>query len=473
MRIGAFQVILAAVVLGALGGCTSTHAPPGPLVIPSAQTQTICRLGTPLSGPRPGNAADIDFADRLDVQVTWFALERFDGGKLPLLGSQASLIAARLGGLAVLPSARLTQDGRVQWGTEVDLARLLNAASPARKTQLSQSYAALPMGVTDCFRAIDSAGPVDRTLDQPELRYIEIDVARQSATSLRIAACVQDSPTGIAADGGPYQFESAIFDHDVSFPPRQGASEALLLMIPFQFTGPPNRAAAVLITFLPPQIGAPFHDAVVACQRDLQNGQSQEISGPAWTLGLERAVGSLDSPTERRAALVYLASQTEAKLCQDVAGVCDDTILAQIAGLIRAGATDALKSNSVDEFSWLLDRSTIQAMQGPLFKSQLSPELLEILTLYMGETGRHAAALDEVMRGVTSRGALEQRLVSENYIYLQDSSPAYRARAYDWLKARNLAPANFDPLGTPRQRREALDQALSTGSTAPAAGGTP
>jgi hypothetical protein len=111
-------------------------------------------------------------------------------------------------------------------------------------------------------------------------------------------------------------------------------------------------------------------------------------------------------------------------------------------------------------------------MQGPLFKSQLSPELLEILTLYMGETGRHAAALDEVMRGVTSRNALDQRLVSENYIYLQDSSPAYRARAFDWLKARNLAPANFDPLGAPKARREALDQALSPQATAPTPGGS-
>ncbi|MGA2232518.1 MAG: hypothetical protein ABSH22_16605, partial [Tepidisphaeraceae bacterium] len=169
---------------------------------------------------------------------------------------------------------------------------------------------------------------------------------------------------------------------------------------------------------------------------------------------------------------VYLASQTDAKLCEDVASVCDDTILAQIVGFIRAGATDALRSNSVDDFSWLLDRSTIQAMQGPLFKSQLSPELLEILTLYMGETGRHAAALDEVMRGVTSRNALDQRLVSENYIYLQDSSPAYRARAFDWLKARNLAPANFDPLGAPKARREALDQALSPQATAPTPGGS-
>jgi hypothetical protein len=467
LRIRPYYLILAAILLGPLPGCVTPNQAPGPYTVPSAQTQTACRLGTPLSGPRAGDSSSISFSHALDVRVKWYIFERFDGAALPLLGSQARLIAARLGGLAVLPSGRLTSGARVQWGDEKELTRLLATASPARKTELMQARAALPSGVTDCFRIVDTAGPVDRTLDRPELRYIEVDIASASPKSLRIAVCVQDSPDAAAGDTGPYQFETALLDHEFATP----TSQSLLLIIPFKFSGPPNQSAAVLITFSLPCDDPAFKEAIAACKHDLDRGESDIGSGPAWTLGLEQALSALDAPRERRAAMVYLAGQTQAPLCADVAAVCDDAMLAEIAYHIHAAAADALKSDSVDDFSWLLDRSAISAMQGPLFKAQLSPELFEILTLYMGETGRHAAAVDEVMRGVTSRRELERRLISENYIYLQDSSPAYRARAYQWLKARNLAPANFDPLGTPRQRREALDQALSSSSIATPGGG--
>jgi hypothetical protein len=71
--------------------------------------------------------------------------------------------------------------------------------------------------------------------------------------------------------------------------------------------------------------------------------------------------------------------------------------------------------------------------------------------------------VDEVMRGAGTRQQLEQKLVSENFIYLQDSSPAYRVRAFQWLAVKNLAPRGFDPLDDPKKRREALDAALSSG----------
>jgi hypothetical protein len=65
-----------------------------------------------------------------------------------------------------------------------------------------------------------------------------------------------------------------------------------------------------------------------------------------------------------------------------------------------------------------------------------------------------------MLRAANSRASLDARLVSENLIYLEDSSPSARVRANDWLAARGRAPAGFDPLGPPRQRREALERAL-------------
>ena len=57
-------------------------------------------------------------------------------------------------------------------------------------------------------------------------------------------------------------------------------------------------------------------------------------------------------------------------------------------------------------------------------------------------------------------------------MYLEDSSPSARVRAYDWLAARGRAPQGYEPLGPARERRRALDAALeSGGGTVTPAGG--
>ena len=50
-------------------------------------------------------------------------------------------------------------------------------------------------------------------------------------------------------------------------------------------------------------------------------------------------------------------------------------------------------------------------------------------------------SVDEIMHGSSSAGDLQQKLITENYIYLEDSSPAARVRAYDWLAKQKIAPA--------------------------------
>lgn len=467
-RLRRFIYILLGAAAAIAGGCAIVNPTPGPLVVSSAKTQRLYYLGTPISGPREGDVNRVDFGDALDLHAEWFVLDKFNGENLSLLGARATLITARLGGAAVLPTGPLTSNARIASGTAEQLTGLLHQASTARMVEIGQSSAILPRGVVAAFRAIDEAGPVDRTLEHPELRYVELAVGRQGLSALSVAVSVQDSPPGNARL--PYQYETAIIQQPA---PAAGGSASLLVILPFEFSGPSNEAAAVLLTAGPVKQDATFAGAVSDCRDELQSRTHAVGGGPAWTLGLAQAVESLSHPQERRAALVYLASQSDAELCQDTASVCDDVMLAQIAALIEDGAPAALASPAIDDFSWLLDQSAIAAMQEPLSKATLPADLLEVLTLYMGEPGRHAAAIDEVMRGISSRRELQQRLVSENYIYLQDSSPAYRVRALEWLAARGLAPAGFDPLGSPRQRREALDRALPAQQVAPTPGGRP
>ena len=66
---------------------------------------------------------------------------------------------------------------------------------------------------------------------------------------------------------------------------------------------------------------------------------------------------------------------------------------------------------------------------------------------------------NHLMIGVLGQRDEHLRLVEENFIYLEDISPASRSRAFDWLAARDLAPSGYDPLAPIETRREALERA--------------
>ena len=84
-----------------------------------------------------------------------------------------------------------------------------------------------------------------------------------------------------------------------------------------------------------------------------------------------------------------------------------------------------------------------------------------ILLRHAGEPARYPRLVDTLLGVSVDAADLEARLVAENRAFLEDSRPAARVRAYDWLAARGLAPEGFDPLGTSKARRAALEPAAS------------
>jgi hypothetical protein len=456
-------LVLASALSLLSSACTSNRQPP-PFEIHSAGTLLAHHLGTALSGPVEGNEGSISFADALDIRVRWFALERFDCRDLPLLASKATLITANLADQAVLPAASLTSNARIGWFENTTAEQAVTSANRSRYFEIKQSRAALPRGTTVSFRAFDSGGLKDLTLLRPEPRFVEVSLSRSSTANLRIGLGIEDSADRQSSHSdsenwpaGVYQFEMALLDD-----PTKNIPQSFLLIIPFRFTGPPNEAVAAFVTISRAANDAGFKVAIARCKTDLEINQSVTVN-PLWTLGLLRALNELDDPSRRRAALVYLAQQGDAQLCQDVAMLADNALLNQIAEAVKRDSPAAINAGNLSQYAWILDRSAISAMQPPLTKAMLPPELFAVLTEHFGEPGRHAAAVDEIMRGTSSGGELRQKLISENYIYLEDSSPAARVRAFEWLRAQKLAPAGFDPLGSPKQRRQALDQALSGG----------
>jgi hypothetical protein len=185
--------------------------------------------------------------------------------------------------------------------------------------------------------------------------------------------------------------------------------------------------------------------------------------------GYESALAALDRADARRRAMVYLAGQTGAQLCGDAALVADDATLQQFAADARAGAASAKPPYTPEALGWVLDRACLAWCARLSGENRLPPELSAVLSTYAGEAGRRPASLEEMLRAANSRAALDARLVSENLIYLEDSAPSARVRASDWLLARGRAPAGYEPLGPPRERREALERALESAAQSKAA----
>ncbi len=451
----------------ALSGCASNRRP-APFIVTSAQAIVVNHNGTPLSGGIAAAATPVSFTDAWDIHVSWFAVEKLNPHNLPLLATQATLVTGKLSEQPVLAATSLTSNVRIGWTSQRNDDRAILAANPSRIYCLGEGRCALAAGMTAASRLVDTASAPDQTLGHPEPRYVEVALSRSAGSSgeqLQLALTVQDSPAAAKADSpaargeqwpaNVYQHETALLQHALL-----ANQKNVLLIVPFSLVGPKNAAVAAFVTIDPPGKDAGYRAAVARAQADLQN-KASAVANPLWSLGLVNGLKELDDPSRRRAALVYLADQGQARLCGDVAMLADDSLLQTIATSVKRDAPAAINAGDPRQYLWVLNRSAISAMQPLLAKATLPAELLAVLTEQFGEPGRHAAAVDEIMRDTASDAELRQKLISENFIYLEDSSPAARVRALAWLAAQNLAPKGFDPLASPKQRRQALDAALS------------
>jgi hypothetical protein len=264
--------------------------------------------------------------------------------------------------------------------------------------------------------------------------------------------------------------EIAIFDG-----PPAGQTGGALLLLPFRFTvGGTDAITAIIETG--PGTASSLHEAAVArCISDTREAAAQvakaQQEGPGRSTvgaGIGLAMTGLTRPELRRPSLVFLASEGDARLCGDTALAADDQTLSELTTrILRRRAAKAL-GNSRESFGWTLDLVTYYMLYDLQANGKLSKELSAVLVAYTGEAGRHPSSLEEIGLGVTSRADLEQRLEAENLIFLEDSSPSARIRAFEWLRARKAAPPGYDPLAPVKERRAALEKAVEAAAAAAA-----
>lgn len=275
--------------------------------------------------------------------------------------------------------------------------------------------------------------------------------------------------------------------------PVAGATRTAFI-VPFAFGGSSAKAVAVFVELAPGSDDPDHERALTQTAEDLRRSAAGAAARPDafavlsadWP-ALESAMSALAFPMRRRAALVFISSQAGARLCEDAALVADDESLAKLSErVLQALAPPAAATNPAappppartrESVGWAMDRAALALMSEHLGMGDLPPELASILAMHAGEAGRQAGSLEEILKAATGQTDLDHRLTAENLILLEDNSPASRVRAYDWLRARNRAPADFDPLGAPKDRRAALERALAGATaTTPAAtspGGKP
>jgi hypothetical protein len=407
-------------------------------------------------------------ADGPDVRVTVVAMEKPTRAIGDPIGTHVRLVSVAHGSTPVLPVATFTDDVRIipPDGTAA-FERNLKAGALGRTATLPVLESVLATGVTSTFEVSLVQPQTDALSGKTAHRRFQLELSPDSQGRIQTALVVEDFiPVESNLSRAILQTESVLLD------PIEQKSPAMIMIVPFVVSE--TRAFALTV-----EIGQLFdaqrHEQLVAdCQKNVRAAAATATALPTTLptdqqFAIQNALNTLARHPDDRPALVFLADETDAHLCSRAAIVAEKATLSDLSqAIVKRGP-----GSDLEQTGWRLDRSTLELLSTQLAAEKLPPELAAVLTDYAGEAGRHAASISEALRGPDSRAAIEATLVAENLIFLEDSSPAARVRAYDWLNSHGKAPKGYDPLGTPRERHAALENALAAAATQPAEGGKP
>jgi hypothetical protein len=459
-------------------GCTNQKTP---LSAPTASIEQTSYIGTAVSGPTQGKIDADAINGAIHVSVQLVAIKQASLEKLSPPAADARLIVATRDRQPVLPAGELTGRLRCATGDAAKaFASQLESAPPHEVVKWEQKTLAIPKGVVAKLTIADSssfANPDDRRQIQllfrnaPDRSGALACEAAVGIVDLVNAQKSEDTKESSAANPltqPPSWQRELLVTRPI--PVVDGITGAIVIPFEFKDANAHFFAAIIDATPAPQPADSDWTTALEQCKADVKK-ESDAAAARANAIlasqlnsnwpGFEASLSAARDPKTRRQSMVYLASQSGARLSRDVYLVADDPTLEKLLAAIanRIGAVKPA-DQSDSNLAWILDFTTLQTLSKMLNDNQLAPELSSVLTSFGGEAGRHASSLDEITKNLTGPGELQTRLIAENMIYLEDSSPAARVRAFDWLTSRKTAPAGYDPLGPARARKDALENAL-------------
>ncbi|MGA3068481.1 MAG: hypothetical protein ABSF29_16690, partial [Tepidisphaeraceae bacterium] len=240
-----------------------------------------------------------------------------------------------------------------------------------------------------------------------------------------------------------------------------------VLLIPYPFSDPRLQGLLVLFSASNAHADDPhLADALVKAAANLADSArfasataQASFSDLTFWSAMQVAIEGLSDPARRRACLTFLSVRAGSTVCEDLALVADDQTLSTLARQLQPQLSQAASTGDIPAAQWALDRTALLLLDKMQTDGKLPPEYLSVLQRNVGEPAMNPGTLDDIVAESHDSKDLQIRLVAENFNYLEDNSPASRARAFDWLADNNAAPAGYDPLASHQDREAALEKA--------------
>ena len=456
--ITAGAVLLVGVVAGS---CTHGPAsPPPPFHAPGLNVVTEHFAGTILSGPRP---VAVDGAFQL-VTVRVTALEQPPGEILSSVSEGVQLIALRASRRTFVATPHLDPESRFGFGASALQAYedALSAGRFGRYKDVASLAGAITPGVTVRF-SVEAAEPIEASGPGAALREgYTVHVECKDADTLTVAVVVKRRAPSLASRSDPEATEEQSFQKEALIlgdMPDQGRRAAVFL------TPAPsarwNGVAFVVEAHRQPESGPEaelYADAVSRCKADLAQSAKATVPGGA---GLAEALAGLGTAETTRRSLAFLGRDTGAAVTEDVALAATDEVVAQVAQRALEAAQGLPSPPDRKSLGWVLEDTALRLLCEKLKTDEPLPALEAMLARHTGQVGRRPVFLEDVLGRCASLEELAAALIQENLIFLLDTSPAVRVRAYDWLVEKAQAPEGYDPLAEKSSRRAAVNRWLS------------
>ncbi len=450
--------VLQALVLAclAVAGCRS--APEQALESPAVRGEIIHFPGSPLSGPVIMDLESMKPEDGVLLSLTLVALERLPEDALEPVGPRTRLITSFREGNPVAHVARLAAGARVGFLEDAgDFLSRIEAGEWGPWCRVDTFASPIFEGTTTVFRTVERTGGP---------HAVEIQAYWKPGGRPELVLALEDI---VVQENGREMAYREVLLMDAH---SEAEQKALALLFRSPFRSSPARALAAVLEVVP----APKQDPRFSqCLGELKIASARARLQPAMASvdrtelpGIQSVLDQFTSPfskpLERRRALVYLAGHAKAPLAEDVVLSAPDDVVDRFGSLVLdVTAQESIESK--EALAWILEHAAYRLLIQFKTEKDSGPVLEGVLAHYTGEVGRHAAILEEVVRAAKDWNDLQDRLVTENLIYLEDISPASRSRAFDWLAARDLAPQGYDPLAPIEARRAALNRAAERGNS--------
>lgn len=412
-----------------------------PLVVPALTVESRHHVGSALTGPLPVAASASD-AEASPLGV----LQRALWVETPLRVSDSldGHVALVVGPNAAEPLRPLAQlAGDVGYARGADAQQLLNEIGAGAHGRTLAAWGESWSLVERTTMRVE----VDTRAALPSIDELAFDATRaESSDAARIALLI----------GSESVLELLVLSE-----PLRPADGPIALV----FSRTPGRdEPAALVVILEAVDDPTPEDARSAADAALEASVANAVErrravtqSEAEAREIQYVVAQLDRASERRARLVFLADSCAAPLALDISMIARDEDLAKFAEVVKIALAQPMDRAQA---GWAIERAAWLMLGRASAAGSIAPELSGILTRQGGEAVRFAGAIEDLVRGVDDYAALTQKLATENRILLEDATPSSRSRAYDWLAARGLEPANFDPFGPLAERRAALDASV-------------